>query len=161
MTDLDARVAALTEIIDRYVSNPSTATCAAVLEAIRAELQKPALHEPPTGKELQAFLDASGFSTFKASKVEKGLESFLQGRAKPTADVWRSLKDGVAKPACKGDPGECAFNGACMYACGSEPPVTEEAVGLDEAPKHLNLRGKTNWVAGYKAGIRASKGEKM
>lgn len=22
---------------------------------------------------------------------------------------------------CKGDPGECAYNGACMYACGSAP----------------------------------------
>jgi len=37
----------------------------------------------------------------------------------------------LSQSACAGDPGECAFNGACMYACGKSEP---DAVPVESQP---------------------------
>lgn len=35
---------------------------------------------------------------------------------------WMARKTRSAMIECKGDLGECAHNGACMYACGRQSP---------------------------------------
>lgn len=59
--------------------------------------------------------------------------------------AWRAATAAKAAPKCEGDPGECAYNGACMYACGrSEPPkaaplALAELQRLASACPELNL----------------------
>ncbi len=84
MSDLDARVVALLKLrFDRD----------ALEQALRAELQKPALHEPALRQAIDA-LSAAEFSHPSAADeignqcqaARKRLESFLQGRAKPAQE---------------------------------------------------------------------------
>lgn len=49
-----------------------------------------------------------------------------------------------AKPQCQGDPGECAFNKACMYRCGRiDPPVQAEAPTASNAELEASYTATT------------------
>ena len=54
----------------------------------------------------------------------RGLSKWLASRP----DARQRLREALAEPVqeqCKGDPGECEFNGGCMYACAKPEPVQE------------------------------------
>lgn len=44
----------------------------------------------------------------------------------------------LSQPTCAGDSGECAFNGACMYACGKSKPEAEQGTA-DVVPLKMAL----------------------
>ena len=50
----------------------------------------------------------------------------------------------AAAPKCKGSPGECEYNGACMYGCGSAPAVAAPA----QPDGHLHDDGCFTWAPG-------------
>jgi hypothetical protein len=56
------------------------------------------------------------------------------------------------EPTCKGDPGECAYNDACMYACGATPAATSVPEGwpsVDEFAQHIRwMNGGNKMGAG-------------
>ena len=89
MNDLDARVAALLRLAMSCSRDENTWDV--LKEAIRAALQKPALHEPVTDAECLAAINTNAVWN-KAyagaiAPMRKTLESFLQGRAQPAAPV--------------------------------------------------------------------------
>lgn len=101
MTDLDARVAALENLVAVLCdpegkcrisgSDADRAIVDESLAALRAELQKPALHEGVTGAEInQAVHLVHGRLALrnveKCVDMKRALESFLQGRAQPAQE---------------------------------------------------------------------------
>lgn len=77
-------------------------------------------------------------------KLREALQAFVRSsipvatQIDPRGRVWSDAyldealalaRAALAEPACAADPGECKFNGACMYHCGrAEPPVADEPV---------------------------------
>ena len=99
MTDLDARVAALMEFVDAYADTQFrdeyethdaeiTQARDAAITAIRAELQKPALHEAVSDQETIDAIRSHCLKVTTESMIDmrRTLESFLQGRAKPAQE---------------------------------------------------------------------------
>lgn len=95
MTDLDARVAALMDDADTYAATQRMEDRYELEQAIRAKLQKPALHELVTDAEVTHAIGVylqnrrvpyiRGVSPYTAD-IRAVLESFLQGRAKPAQE---------------------------------------------------------------------------
>lgn len=84
MTDLDARVAAICRLSDTYYTT-NTLSGFDFKAALRAELQKPALHEPVSDQEAIDAIRACHLKVTTESMIDmrRTLESFLQGRAQP------------------------------------------------------------------------------
>lgn len=68
--------------------------------------------------------------TIRADEEEDGDEYRARGCAisvyKDMLAAAPSASAQPAAPACKGDPGECEHNGACMYACGRSEPTAQD-----------------------------------
>ena len=93
--DLDARVAALSNSalkIAEAVQNKDVIAArrakAELEQAIRTELQKPALHEPVSDQETIDAIRTHHLKVTTESMIDmrRTLESFLQGRAKPAQE---------------------------------------------------------------------------
>ncbi len=60
-------------------------------------------------------------------------EEFVAAKkaAHDAIDALATLASGGQQATCQGDPGECSFNGACMYNCGQQSaptPLSDERV---------------------------------
>lgn len=76
--------------------------------------------------ELVAIIDAAGLANL-ANGVQLGQVSWYAkaaGALGSAREVLSTPPAQSAQPLCTGDPGECSFNGACMYRCGRvDPPA--------------------------------------
>ena len=102
--------------IDRAVAEQAlhVATVAGYPVALIAALRAAlAEPEPPIGK----------------ASTDVGVPVFVVKKAEPVQEQ------------CKGDPGECEFNGGCMYACAKpEPPLHKGEAMTDCANAIIALR---------------------
>ena len=108
MTDLDARVAALMALADKYYTT-NTLSGFDFKQAIRAELQKPALHAPVSDQETIDAIRAHHLKVTTKSMIDmrRTLESFLQGRAKPAQEEITDAEILLPKPDCPNIWGGC------------------------------------------------------
>jgi len=86
---------------------------------------------PPTPERIVAARERAGLTQAEAAKVVHLAHSirwseYERGVHRMPLSTWELFlikvgqREGAAfdpAPCCLGDPGECAFNGACMYAC--------------------------------------------
>lgn len=88
MNDLDARVAALMQIFDTWSGLNNPAARAEMKQAIRAELQKPALHEAVTDAEVELAWKKLCEQECLPNKdmLRAAINYVLQGRAQPAQE---------------------------------------------------------------------------
>ena len=168
MTDLDARVAALMALADTYYTT-NTLSGFDFRAAIRAELQKPEMHEPCTQEEaarVLAHLHYQGAPAVTMKSVRIAVDSVLQGRAKPAPRIPFAGYDPTFCPGS--DPNNPQEEKPAQEEIRDEQ-ITKARAALDDLDDFARMPISVRPIGAAKvledfidkiAAIRASKGEK-